>query len=242
MEFSFEPAVDSLPAFCCCSPRSACSRSSRPRSTASGMRSRRINEAPGRPFATRLWNRLKAFLTLIGLGVVVLIAFVAQVLLSAMESWAAEEHLVWASFVWPRLQITLSLAAEYAGPGNGLQDGAARVRARGARQLVGASSWPRPGRSGRRSFSRYIVGGHYTAYGVVGSFIAMMLWVYCASIILFLGAQLVQVLGHPEESTGGAAGSPSRCGRRRGAARGHQDREKRQSTFDRGDSPRRAIH
>jgi hypothetical protein len=33
----------------------------------------------------------------------------------------------------------------------------------------------------------------------------MMLWVYCASIILFLGAQLVQVLGHPDESTVGAA-------------------------------------
>ncbi len=53
---------------------------------------------------------------------------------------------------------------------------------------------------GAQIVSRYVVGGHYTAYGVVGSFIAMMLWVYCASILLFLGAQLVQVLGHPEEN------------------------------------------
>lgn len=53
---------------------------------------------------------------------------------------------------------------------------------------------------GSQLLSRFIVGGNYSAYGVVGSFIAMMLWVYCASILLFLGAQFVQVLGHPEET------------------------------------------
>jgi len=147
-----------------------------------------------------LWNRLKAFLTLIGLGVVVLIAFVAQVMLSAMESWAAEEHLVWASFVWPRLQITLSLALNTLALAMVFKM-VPRVFVRWREALVGgivvAAAW----QIGAQIVSRYIVGGHYTAYGVVGSFIAMMLWVYCASIILFLGAQLVQVLGHPEEST-----------------------------------------
>ena len=50
---------------------------------------------------------------------------------------------------------------------------------------------------GSQVVSRFIVGGNYSAYGVVGSFIAMMLWVYYASILLLLGAQMVQVLGHP---------------------------------------------
>jgi membrane protein len=50
--------------------------------------------------------------------------------------------------------------------------------------------------------ARFIVGGNYSAYGVVGSFIAVMLWVYCASVLLFLGGQFVQVLGHPEENGG----------------------------------------
>ena len=50
---------------------------------------------------------------------------------------------------------------------------------------------------GSQVVSRFIVGGNYSAYGVVGSFIAMMLWVYYASILLLFGAQMVQVLGHP---------------------------------------------
>ena len=34
---------------------------------------------------------------------------------------------------------------------------------------------------------------------MVGSFIAFMLWVYGASMILYVGAQMVQVLGNPYE-------------------------------------------
>jgi membrane protein len=147
-----------------------------------------------------LWNRLKAFLTLIGLGVIVLIAFVAQIVLSAMESWAQEEHLVWAAYVWPRLQITLSLTLNTLALAMVFKM-VPRVFVRWREALMGgvvvAAAW----QIGAQIVSRYIVGGHYTAYGVVGSFIAMMLWVYCASIILCLGAQFVQVLGHPEEST-----------------------------------------
>jgi membrane protein len=151
-----------------------------------------------------LWNRLKAFLTLIGLGIVVLIAFVGQIVLSAIENWAAEEHLVWAAYLWPRLQITLSLALNTLALATVFKM-VPRVPVRWREALIGgivvAAAW----QIGAQVVSRYIVGGHYTAYGVVGSFIAMMLWVYCASIILFLGAQLVQVLGHPDESTVGAA-------------------------------------
>ena len=53
---------------------------------------------------------------------------------------------------------------------------------------------------GSQGLSRFIIGGNYSAYGVVGSFIAVMLWVYCASVLLYMGGQLVQVLGHPQES------------------------------------------
>jgi uncharacterized BrkB/YihY/UPF0761 family membrane protein len=52
---------------------------------------------------------------------------------------------------------------------------------------------------GSQLLSRFILGGNYSAYGVVGSFIAVMLWVYCASVLLYVGGQLVQVLGHPYE-------------------------------------------
>lgn len=54
---------------------------------------------------------------------------------------------------------------------------------------------------GSRVVSRLVVSGHYTAYGVVGSFIAMMLWVYCTASCCSSRDKLVQVLGHPEENT-----------------------------------------
>jgi membrane protein len=146
-----------------------------------------------------LWNRLKAFLTLIGLGIVVIVAFVAQLLLTGVENWAAEEHLSWTVLLWPRLQIVLSLALN-AGALALIFKMIPRATVRWRDAFIGglavAVSW----QIGAQIVSRYVVGGHYTAYGVVGSFIAMMLWVYCASILLFLGAQLVQVLGHPEEN------------------------------------------
>jgi membrane protein len=147
-----------------------------------------------------LWNRLKAFLTLIGLGLVVIVAFAAQVMFSAMRSWAEEEQLSWTIFLWPRLQIALSLtlnAFALALVFKMIPRAVVRWRDALIGGLAVAISW----QIGAQIVSRYIVGGHYTAYGVVGSFIAMMLWVYCASILLFLGAQLVQVLGHPEENS-----------------------------------------
>ncbi len=146
-----------------------------------------------------LWNRLKAFLTLIGLGVVVIVAFVSQLLLTGVQNWAQEEHLSWTALLWPRLQFVLSLTLN-AGALALIFKMIPRATVRWRDALIGgllvAASW----QIGAQIVSRYIVGGHYTAYGVVGSFIAMMLWVYCASILLFLGAQLVQVLGHPEEN------------------------------------------
>lgn len=147
-----------------------------------------------------LWNRLKAFFTLIGLGVVVIVAFVAQLLLSGAQTWAEAEHLNWTMLLWPRLQFTISLILNTLALAVVFKM-VPRAFVRWRDALIGgigvAASW----QFGAKVVSRYIVGGHYTAYGVVGSFIAMMLWVYCASILLFLGAQLVQVLGHPEENT-----------------------------------------
>ena len=57
--------------------------------------------------------------------------------------------------------------------------------------------WPEAARGGllaallweatRQLLACFFVGESYTAYGVVGSLIAVMLWIYVASSILFLG-------------------------------------------------------
>jgi membrane protein len=45
----------------------------------------------------------------------------------------------------------------------------------------------------RQVLTYLLSGRQYTAYGVVGSLIAVMLWIYIASSILFLGAEYVRV-------------------------------------------------
>ena len=47
---------------------------------------------------------------------------------------------------------------------------------------------------GQRLLVTFLIGPRYTAYGVVGSFIAVMIWVYYVSVILFLGPEFVAAL------------------------------------------------
>jgi membrane protein len=47
---------------------------------------------------------------------------------------------------------------------------------------------------GRMILAAFLIGNKYSAYGVVGSFIAVMLWIYYASTVVFLGAEYVQVI------------------------------------------------
>jgi len=144
-----------------------------------------------------LWNRLKAFLTLVGLGVVVMVAFIADLLMTGMEDWA--EWLPVSPHMWQWVHLAFSVAL------NALvlclvyrMIPRAPVRWRDAAWggIAVALIW----QVGSQIVSRFVVAGHYSAYGVVGSFIAIMLWVYCASILLFLGGQFVQVLGYPDDA------------------------------------------
>ena len=60
--------------------------------------------------------------------------------------------------------------------------------------LLGAVLWE----LGRWVLSSYLIGGRYTdAYDVVGSFIALMLWVYYAACVVFFAAEFVQA--HEED-------------------------------------------
>jgi membrane protein len=47
---------------------------------------------------------------------------------------------------------------------------------------------------GQRLLVTFLIGPGYTAYGIVGSFLAVMIWVYYVSVILFLGAEFVESL------------------------------------------------
>ena len=60
---------------------------------------------------------------------------------------------------------------------------------------------------GQRLLVSFVIGDGYTAYGVVGSFIAIMLWAYYASAALFLGAEFVQALSTPPTESAAASSS-----------------------------------
>jgi membrane protein len=47
--------------------------------------------------------------------------------------------------------------------------------------------------AGRRLLAAIVIGSKFSVYGVVGAFVAIMLWVFYAVTILFLGAEYIQV-------------------------------------------------
>ena len=47
---------------------------------------------------------------------------------------------------------------------------------------------------GRRLLAALVIGSKYNVYGVVGAFIALMLWVYYAAASIFFGAEYVRLL------------------------------------------------
>jgi membrane protein len=147
-----------------------------------------------------LWNRLKAFLTLLGLGIVMLVVLVAQFLLAGARTWAEDEHLHWTISLWPSVQYAMAILLNTVVLAL-LFKMIPRVTVLWRHAFVGGLTVAVVWQVGAAILSRFFIGGHYSAYGVVGSFIVIMLWVYCASTLLLLGAQLVQVLGHPEENT-----------------------------------------
>ena len=51
----------------------------------------------------------------------------------------------------------------------------------------------------RQALAILMFGRKYTAYGVVGSLMALMLWVYIAASVFFFAAEYVQVIEHESE-------------------------------------------
>jgi membrane protein len=137
-----------------------------------------------------LFTRLRAFLMLIGTGLIVLGAFIANMVLAGISRYT--EEIPMATLVFHVLQLGLSAFL------NGLmftliyrvmpKRHVPWLQAIGG-GLVAGIAWE----IGRQLLALLIVGKSYTAYGVIGSFIILMLWFYYASLVLLFGAEFVQV-------------------------------------------------
>ena len=61
--------------------------------------------------------------------------------------------------------------------------------------LVAGVAWE----IGRQLIALFLIGGSYSAYGVVGSLIVLMLWCYYGSLVLLFGAEFVEINGRMYE-------------------------------------------
>ncbi len=144
-----------------------------------------------------LVERLVAFLMLCGLGLLIAALFVGGLILSASEQYTTGTIPILGALRRP-LQIFISFcvnAALFALVYRWIPKNPAPLRPSFQGGLVAAAVWE----IGRQILAEVLIGTKYTnAYGVVGSFIGLMLWCYYAVAVLLLGAEYIQIIWHPD--------------------------------------------
>jgi membrane protein len=152
-----------------------------------------------------LVERVVAFLMLCGLGVLILALFVGELVLTATEHYTTGIIPSFGALRRP-IQILFGFCVN-AGLFTLIYRWIPKKPAclgpsfRGA--LLAAAIWE----IGRQILAVVLIGTKYTsAYGVVGSFIGLMLWCYYAVAVLLLGAEYIQVITQPADADGGSGG------------------------------------
>jgi membrane protein len=145
-----------------------------------------------------LIDRLTAFLMLLGLGGLLVAVFLIDLVLTGVRFYV--EQLPGGPYAWQGLQLTTTLVI------NALLFGALykvlpRRKVRWREALAGGALVSVVWRLGLLVLTPFLIGEKYSAYGIVGSFIAIMIWMYYASAVVFLGAEFVQVLSRRSEAS-----------------------------------------
>jgi membrane protein len=142
----------------------------------------------------RVLERLKALLMLIGVGAFVLAVMVASMIWSTVRNAVTPAVEIapwfdWATSVtinlvlnWIALSLIYRIVPKTTVPW--------LEAVRGG--FLAAVLWE----VGRQALSAYLLHLNYpSAYGIIGSFIAIMLWAYYATLVIFFGAEYVRVIG-----------------------------------------------
>ncbi len=146
-----------------------------------------------------LFQRLKALGMLLGVG-----GFIVMVMVTSMV-WSGVRHALepaleispwiqWASSVWINLALNLmAFTMIY----RALPKPTVKWRDALRGGILAALLWE----GGRQALAAYLLHLNYpSAYGIIGSFIAVMLWAYYAALVVIFGAEYVRQLR--EESQG----------------------------------------
>ena len=147
-----------------------------------------------------LFYRLRAFLMILCLGGLLIAVFIAGLVLTAVETYA-EGYIPLTKQYWWVIQSAFTIglnALVFALVFRFLPKRPVRWGDALRGGILTSIVWE----VGRLLLASFVIGGKYSsAYGVVGSFIAIMLWIYYAVAMLFFGAEYVQVSsGEPKHS------------------------------------------
>jgi membrane protein len=163
-----------------------------------------------------LFVRLKAFLVVLILGLFIVATFFAGIALSAARRFVGDFPLDDAFWMWVQLAT---------GYGLNVVLFTITYRLFSLRKtswwecfkggLLAGVFWE----VGRYALTQFLLRGGYDAYGVIGSFIAIMLWFYYAWTVLFFGAEFVQVTHRMRVARQAAQTSASRTTGSKDAAR-----------------------
>jgi membrane protein len=159
----------------------------------------RIWGAPAPPYRgwlVALWSVVKgrfiAFTMLLLVGLLLLVLFAANMVLFGIKSYVQALPMgVWA---WRGLQLLFIIGGNTALLGiiyKTIPKAAIRWGEALAGSLFVAITW----QIGQYLLALFVIGAKYSAYGVIGSLIAVMIWFYYASAAVFLGGEFVRALG-----------------------------------------------
>ena len=140
-----------------------------------------------------LFQRLRAFLLLLGVWGLVIAAFLFNMALATMHTFAST-HLIQSDTAWYLLTAVTAVVTDwllFTVLYKILPKVPVQWKAAAGGGLLAAIIWE----TGRRILAALVIGTHYGVYGVVGAFIAIMLWVYYAAATVFFGAEFVQAIG-----------------------------------------------
>jgi membrane protein len=137
-----------------------------------------------------LFVRLKAFVIVLILGLLIIATFFAGIVLTAVRRFVGDFPLDDTLWYWVQLAIGYLLNVVFF---------TLTYRVFSWRKtswweclkggILAGVFWE----IGRFALTMFLLRGGYDAYGVIGSFIAMMMWFYYAWTVLFFGAEYVQV-------------------------------------------------
>ena len=129
---------------------------------------------------------------LLGVGVIVLLAFVVNMVVAGVLRYAKQLGLPIEPVLFHLVQLGVSAflnALMFTVVYRVLPKKRVNWRHAIGGGLVAGIAWE----IGRQVLAIAIVSKSYTAYGVVGSFIVLILWFYYASMVLLFGAEFVEV-------------------------------------------------